>query len=105
MLGGLWGWVVRKDARAKFLYSARLSADSLWNVGKKRGWWKGVKGGDVWLFVGSLMVLNVVYERDGRALESGILRRMLSNLRGEGFRDWVTEEDRRVEEEQEDEAS
>lgn len=97
MLGGLWGFAVRKQARAEFLYSARLSLDSLWKVGRKRGWWRGVRGGDVWLFVVSLMVVNVVYERDARAIKSGVVRRGVSSLRGEGLRDFVGEEDKRIE--------
>jgi len=91
--------VVRRQARGEFLYSARTSLDSLWKVGRKKGWWKGVRGGDVWLFVVRLMVVNVVYERDARAIGSGIVRRGVSSLRGEGLRDFVAEEDRRVEEE------
>jgi len=53
----------------------------------------------VWLFVVSLMVVNLVYERDGRAIRSGIVRRGVSGLRGEGFRDFVGEEERGVSEE------
>ena len=90
--------VVRRDARGEFLYSARTSLDSLWKVGRKRGWWRGVRGGDVGLFVASLMVVNVVYERDASALRSGVVRRGVSSLRGQGLRDWVAEEDKRIEE-------
>jgi hypothetical protein len=96
MMGGLWGFVVRRDARGEFLYGARASLDSLWKVGRKRGWWRGIRGGDVGLFVASLMVVNVVYERDARALRSGSLRRGVSCFRGEGLRDWVAEEDKRL---------
>jgi len=71
--------------------------NSLWTVGKKRGWWRGMKGGDVWLFVASLMVVNLVYERDARSLRSGIVRRGVSGLRGQGFRDWVKEEEDQIE--------
>jgi len=98
MLGGLWAYVVKRDARGEFLMGARSSLDSLWKVGRKRGWWRGVRGGDVGLFVASLMVINVVYERDARALRSGPVRRGVSYLRGEGLRDWVKEEDKRIEE-------
>jgi hypothetical protein len=98
MLGGLWGYVVRRQARAEFLYSARTSLDSLWKVGRKRGWWRGIRGGDVWLFVVSLMVINVVYERDSRAIRSGVGRRGVSGLRGEGFRDFIGEEEKRAKE-------
>lgn len=93
VLGGLWGWIVRGDARGEFLYGMRTSLDSLWKVGRKRGWWKGIRGGDVGLFVASLMVINVIYERDARAINSGVVRRGISSLRGEGLRDWVEEED------------
>jgi hypothetical protein len=99
MLGGLWGFVVRRDARGEFLYSARASVDSLWKVGRKRGWWRGIRGGDVWIFVVSLMVVNVVYERDARALRSGVIRQGVSSFRGEGLRDYVSEEERRIEDE------
>lgn len=99
MLGGMWGFVVRGDARSEFLYTLRMSLDSLWKVGRRRGWWKGIRGGDVGLFVASLMVINVVYERDARAIRSGVVRRGISSLRGEGLKDWVAEEDRQIEEE------
>jgi hypothetical protein len=99
MLGGLWGLIVRRDARSEFLYGARASLDSLWKVGKKRGWWRGIRGGDIGLFVASLMVINVVYERDARAIRSGLVRRGVSSLRGQGLRDLVAEEDKRIEDE------
>ena len=67
--------------------------DSLWKVGRKRGWWTGIRGGDVWLFVASLMVVNAVFERDRRAVRSGFVRKSLSSLRGEGFRDVVNEKE------------
>lgn len=102
MLGGLWGFVVRRDARGEFLYGARASLDSLWKVGRKRGWWRGIRGGDVGLFVVSLGVINVVYERDARALRSGGIRRGVSYIRGEGFRDWVAEEDKRIKDKEEE---
>lgn len=90
---------MRRDARGEFLYSARASVDSLWKVGRKRGWWRGIRGGDVWIFVVSLMVVNVVYERDARALRSGVIRQGVSSFRGEGLRDYVSEEERRIEDE------
>ncbi|RDW66411.1 hypothetical protein BP6252_10046 [Coleophoma cylindrospora] len=97
MIGGLWGFLVKNQGRGAFLYSARASMDSLWKVGKKHGWWKGVKGGDVWLFVFCLMVVNVVYERDARGIRSSNIRKGVSSLRGEGWRDWVREEDEKAE--------
>lgn len=99
-LGGLWGFVIRNDAKAQFFTAARASIDSLWKVGRKHGWWRGIRGGDVWLFVASLMVINVVFSRDPRALRSGAWRKGLSSLRGEGLRDRVAEEDKRIQEEE-----
>ena len=46
------------------------------------------------------MVVNVVYERDARSLRSGAIRRGISSLRGEGLRDYVAEEEKRIMEEQ-----
>lgn len=57
----------------------------------------------MWLFVGSLMIVNVVYERDGRAIRSGVVRRGVSGLRGEGWKDWVMEEEKRLKEEEQEE--
>lgn len=54
------------------LYSVRLSIDSFWKIGKKRGWWRGVRGGDVAVFVTSLALMNVVYETRKGAVEKGI---------------------------------
>jgi hypothetical protein len=36
--------------------------DSFWKVGVKHRWWKGIRGGDVWLFVAALALVNVVYD-------------------------------------------
>ncbi|KAI9723072.1 MAG: hypothetical protein M1828_004320 [Chrysothrix sp. TS-e1954] len=90
-LAGLWAWLERKDGRGQFLYSARMSLDSLWKVGRKRGWWKGVRGGDVVLFAASLALVNMVYEREPRAVDSGLLRKTLGSLRGEGWVDRTAE--------------
>ncbi|KAK6211391.1 hypothetical protein QIS74_10655 [Colletotrichum tabaci] len=92
-LAGLWAWVERKNGRGVFLYSARVSVDSLWKVGVKRRWWKAMKGGDVWVFVMALMLTGVVYERDARAVKEGSWRKGISWVRGEGFKDWSIDED------------
>ncbi|KAG9248401.1 hypothetical protein BJ878DRAFT_46334 [Calycina marina] len=97
-IGGLWAWIVRGEARGEFMYSARASIDSLWKVGRKRGWWRSVRGGDVGLFVASLMVINVIYERDARAVHSEVIRKGIGELRGEGLRDVVMEEKKRINE-------
>ena len=82
-MAGLWGFLERKNGRSNFLYSARMSIDSFWKVGKKRGWWKGFKGGDVWVFVMGLAVLNVVYEVNREAVRGGGVRLGVGWLRGE----------------------
>ncbi|EON67793.1 hypothetical protein W97_07048 [Coniosporium apollinis CBS 100218] len=86
-LGGCWAFLERKSGRSNFLYSARLSLDSLWKVGVKHGWWRGVKNGDVLLFVASLAVVNAVYEVDPKAVSGGVVRKGLGMLRGEGWVD------------------
>lgn len=88
-LGGFWAFLDRKRGRDGFMYSARLSIDSLWKVGVKRGWWKQGKNGDIWVFVVGLMLLNTVYEVNPAAVSSGLVRRTLGMLRGEGFVDRV----------------
>lgn len=86
-MGGLWAFLERKGGRGNFLYTARMSLDSLWKVGVKRGWWKGVKNGDVLLFVLSLATVNVLYELSPRSVNSGVARKGLGVLRGEGWVD------------------
>jgi hypothetical protein len=86
-LGGLWSFIVKAEARGVVLATGKESLDSLWKVGKKRGWWKGVRGGDVWVFVASLMVINGVFERRPGSVRSGLVRKSLNGLRGEGWRD------------------
>ncbi|KAF1837326.1 hypothetical protein BDW02DRAFT_544222 [Decorospora gaudefroyi] len=86
-LGGAWAFLERSGGRANFLYSARLSVDSLWKVGVKRGWWTGLRNGDVLLFVASLAAVNVLYEVSPTSVNSGVARKGLGVLRGEGWVD------------------
>jgi len=90
-LGGLWAFVDRQGGRGQVLYSVRVSVDSMWKVGKKRGWWKGVQGGDVAVFVASLALINVVYETRKGAVDKGI-GKGVGWLRGE---DLFAREERR----------
>ena len=71
------------------MYSARMSMDSAWKVGRKRGWWRGGRNGGVLLFVTSLALVNVIYERDPKAVDSPVVRKALGVLRGEGWVDRV----------------
>ncbi|KAK5130999.1 hypothetical protein LTR08_001411 [Meristemomyces frigidus] len=88
-LGGLWAYAARDGERSNFLYSARVSIDSTWKVGRKRGWWRGVQGGDVLVFVASLALVNVVYETRPAAVTGPMVRKGVSMLRGEGWVDRV----------------
>lgn len=74
------------------MYAVRASILSAWQVGKKRGWWNGVKGGDVALFVASLMVIETVFERNREAVNSRVARRLVGGFRGEGWSDSVIEQ-------------
>jgi hypothetical protein len=82
-LGGLWAYLEKDSGRGNFLYTARLATESLWRVGVKRRWWKGVKGGDVYLFVMALATINIAFTRDRDMVSSGMVRRTAGFLRGE----------------------
>lgn len=86
-LGGTWAFLERKAGRSNFLYSTRLSIDSLWKVGVKHGWWRGVKNGDVLLFVASLALIQGIYEVDPKAVNGAVIRKSLGMLRGDGWVD------------------
>lgn len=79
----MFAFLERRGGRGNFLYSVRLSMDSLWKVGRKRGWWRGFRGGDVWLFVLGLGAINVIYERDMDVVKGGGMRMGVGWLRGE----------------------
>jgi hypothetical protein len=89
-LSGLWAFLERKNGRANFLLTARMSIDSFWKVGIKRRWWRGIQNGDVVLFVMSLATINVLYEISPRSVSSGVARKGLGMLRGEGWVDRAT---------------
>ena len=103
-LGGLWAFVARRGERSNFLYSARLSIDSLYKVGKKRGYWRGLQNGDVLVFVASLALLDLVYEARPGAVKGAPIRKVMGVLRGEGWvdRDTVAEQARREKEGRDD---
>ncbi|OQN95412.1 hypothetical protein B0A48_18427 [Cryoendolithus antarcticus] len=82
-LGGLWAFVARQKERGNFLYSLRVSIDSLWKVGRKRRWWKGVKNGDVLVFVASLALMNVVYEARAGAVKGAVVVKGMELMRGD----------------------
>ena len=70
----MWAFAARTQERDNFMYTLRLSIDSTYKVGKKRGWWKGIRNGDVLLFVLSLAMVNYVYEGQPSAVQGGKVR-------------------------------
>lgn len=86
-MGGLWAFLERKNGRSNFLMSARYSIDSLWKVGVKHNWWKGVANGDVLVFVASLALIQGIYEVNPKAISGGVIRKSLGMLRGDGWVD------------------
>jgi hypothetical protein len=85
MLGGTFQLFDQTPAgHMTTLYTARTSVDSLWKVGVKHGWWKGIRGGDVWLFVAALGLINAVYDlgRDTPAAQDSAMT-LIKVLRGE----------------------
>lgn len=87
-LGGLWAWIVRRQAQSEFSYSMRASILSFWQMGQKRKWWRGYPGGEVFIFTLGLAILNVVYELDkGRGVvDSSVMRSILNGGRGYGWK-------------------
>ena len=75
--------VRRGTSRAAFMYTARLALVSLWKAGVKRGWWRGVKNGDVVLFVLGLAAMGAVWEAGGEmGVSEGYVRKGLEILKG-----------------------
>ncbi|GAC96640.1 hypothetical protein PHSY_004223 [Pseudozyma hubeiensis SY62] len=55
-------------------YTTRQALDAVWGVGKKRGWWKGVKKGDGVLLGVGLAVLMCMYETRPESVEKSIAK-------------------------------
>ncbi|KAL0638641.1 hypothetical protein Q9L58_002367 [Maublancomyces gigas] len=91
MLGGLWAFVDSSGGRGNFLYSFRLGLVSAWKVLVKKGVVKGVKNGDVYLFILSLALINSLFDIDAHSVSGNVARRVLSSVRGFGMKDPVTE--------------
>lgn len=85
LLGGLFQLVDRTPSgHLTSLYTARTSVDSLWKVGVKHRWWKGIKAGDVGLFVAALALVNVVYDLGtGTSASQDQVMGLVKVLRGE----------------------
>lgn len=83
----MWAGLDQNGSKGNALYAARLSALSAWTVGQKRGWWKGVKGGDLGVVVMGLAVLNALVTRDQargeESVDSRVVRWTMEILRGD----------------------
>lgn len=87
-LGGL-PFAFLANNRSTALYFFRAAIDSAWKTGVKRGFWKGVKGGDLWIVVLSWAVLGTILESYPEAIEGRGIQKGLAWLKGEGFADPV----------------
>lgn len=65
------------------MYTTRLSLDSFWKVGKKKGWWRGVKGGDVGLFVVALATLSILFDSQRAVFAKDRSMTLIRLLRGD----------------------
>lgn len=65
------------------MYAARTSVDSLWKVGVKRRWWRPVKGGDVYLFVAALALVNVCFDLGSESVGKDRSMMLIKVLRGD----------------------
>ena len=85
LLGGMCQLIDSNTAAgyANSMYAARTSVDSLWKVGVKRRWWRPVKGGDVWVFVAALAVLNVCFDVGGDKVRKERIGGLIKVLRGD----------------------
>ncbi|EEQ92137.2 uncharacterized protein BDCG_07257 [Blastomyces dermatitidis ER-3] len=88
-LGGLPFALAGQGNRSLFLYFFRLAVDSAWKVGKKRGVWRGWKGGDLFVFVASWALIGALLEKNPSAVDGAGLRKAFAWLRGDGFVDLV----------------
>lgn len=93
-LGGL-PFVFLGNSRSVFLYFFRSALDSAWKTGRKRGLWKGGRGGEVWLFVLSWAVIGSILEANPTAVQGSGIRKYLSWLRGDGWNDPADESEKR----------
>ena len=80
---GFWAFLLKEQGRSQFLYSFRMSAESMWKLGVKKGYWRPGRTGDVWLGVAGLVLLNAVYDHNPDAFTSTIFRRGLKMMRGD----------------------
>lgn len=80
------------------MYTARTSIDSLWKVGVKHRWWRGIKAGDVLVFTLALAALNMLYDIQRETFASNRTMAAVRLMRGDieiGLRNKDEEEETR----------
>ncbi|RHZ64010.1 uncharacterized protein CDV56_108967 [Aspergillus thermomutatus] len=77
------------NSRSIFIYFFRLAVRSAWDGGVKRGFWKGWKGGDLWIIVLAWAVMGSLLENSPSAVQGKGVRKSLAWLRGDGYVDPV----------------
>lgn len=87
-LGGLIGGSFQlldsgRIGHGNSMYAARTSADSLWKVGVKRRWWRPVRGGDVYVFMAALALVNVCYDLGRESVGRDRSMLLIKVLRGD----------------------
>ncbi|EAW13899.1 uncharacterized protein ACLA_069290 [Aspergillus clavatus NRRL 1] len=77
------------NSRNIFMYFFRAAIRSAWDVGIKRGLWKGWKGGDLWIIVFAWAVMGSLLESRPSSVQGKGVRKALAWMRGDGFVDPV----------------
>lgn len=77
--------------RNMYLSIFRASLDSAWKVGAKHDALKIVKGVDLWLIVASWALMGAILDSRPSSVSDKGVRRTLSWLKGEGYKDTVAE--------------
>lgn len=87
-LGGL-PFMFLGNSRSTFQYFFRAAVDSAWKAGVKRGFWKGWRGGELWVIVLGWALMGAIMETRPSAVQGRGLRKGLAWMKGDGFTDTV----------------
>lgn len=84
MLGGFAAFLDQTPTgHANNMLVLRNSLDSLWKVGVKHRWWRGVNGGDVYVFVVALAAINMLYDVQREVFKQDRSMAVIRILRGD----------------------